>query len=135
MVVDASVAAKWLFLESGSEEAFRILESCEHFVVPDLFFVELDAVIIKKLRRRELTADEAMEKKLQAGQLPFEIMPYSMIRDTAFEISTAIPVTLYDATYIATALLRKIPFVTADERLVNGCATTPLSKTVQSIYG
>lgn len=135
MVVDASVAAKWLFLESGSMEAIQILESAERFIVPDLFHIEMDAIITKKHRRRELTTAEAMEKKVQTGRLPMEFIPYNRVRDTAFGLSTGLPLTLYDATYIATALLHNCMFVTADERLVNGCSTTPLSKTVLSIYG
>lgn len=134
VVVDASVAAKWLFLEPGSEEALHILESFEHFIVPDLFRIELDAIITKKLRRRELTIDEAMAKKMEAGRFPLQVVSYHSIRDTAFDLSSTLPVTLYDATYIATALVRKGIFVTADERLVHGCSTTPLNKRVQSIY-
>lgn len=134
MVVDASVAAKWLFLEAGTMEAIKILDSHERFIVPVLFGIEIEAIITKKLRRREITTAEAIEKKAQVRRLPLEVIPYHLISDTAFDLSISLPVTLYDATYIATAILQNCTFVTADERLVKGCSSTPLKATVQSIY-
>lgn len=134
-VIDASVAAKWLFLEPGSDEAVRLLNHFDYFYAPDLFQIELEAIITKKVRKNELTIEEAPQKKQQASGLPVRFINYKELSDIAFDISVTLPVTLYDATYIATAILTESKFYTADERLVNGLSTMSLSRFVRSIYG
>ncbi len=134
-VIDASVAAKWLFLEKGSEEAQDLLGKFDYFYAPDLFRIELESIITKKVRKKELSAEEAPVKKKQISRLPVRFMNYQKLSDIAFDISVMLPVTLYDACYIATAILTSSTFYTADERLVNGLSTTPLAKYVRSVYG
>ena len=134
-VIDASVAAKWLFLEQGTDEAVQLLEQFDYFYAPSLFQIELDAIITKKVRKKELKFEEASSKKIQASKLPSRLINYHQISDIAFDISITLPVTLYDATYIATAILTNSIFYTADERLARGLSTTPLAKFVMSIYG
>ncbi|GAB5409376.1 MAG: type II toxin-antitoxin system VapC family toxin [Balneolaceae bacterium] len=134
-VIDASVAAKWLFLEEGTDETVLLLEQFDFFYAPTLFQIELDSIITKKVRKKELTIEEAPVKKSQAAKLSVRFIKYNQLSDIAFDISTTLPVTLYDATYIATAILTNSIFYTADERLVNGLSTTPLARFVRSIYG
>ncbi len=134
-VIDASVAAKWLFLEQGTDEAIQLLEQLDYFYAPSLFQIELDAIITKKVRKKELKFEEASSKKVQASMLPSRLIKYHQISDIAFDISITFPVTLYEATYIATAILTNSIFYTADERLARGLSTTPLAKFVKSIYG
>ena len=69
-VIDASVTAKWLFLEQGTDEAIQLLENFDYFYTPDLFQIDLDAIITKKIRKRELMPEEASLKKIQASKLP-----------------------------------------------------------------
>lgn len=134
-VIDASVAAKWLFLEKGTEEAVQLLEQFDFFYAPDLFRMELESIITKKVRKKELRQEEAPIKKTQASKLPIRFIQYNKLSDIAFDISTTLPVTLYDATYIAAAILTNSIFYTADERLVNGLSKTPLARFVRSVYG
>lgn len=133
-VIDASVAAKWLFLERGSDEAQELLNQFEYFYAPDMFQIELESIITKKVRKKELSLEEAPVKKSQSSKLPVRLINYQQLSDIAFDISTTQSVTLYDACYITTAILTNAVFYTADERLVNGLSTTPLAKFVKSIY-
>lgn len=134
VVIDTSVAAKWLFLEEGSKESKALLEQISFFFVPKLFVFELDAVITKKVRKREITPDEAIEKNKKRQKLPYRIIEYREISQLAFELSISLPITLYDATYIATAIEKHGIVYTADQRLVNGLANTSLSDYVQSLW-
>ncbi len=134
-MIDASIAAKWLFLEKGSDKAQDLLERFDFFYAPNLFRIELQSIITKKVRKKELSVDEAPIKKSQVSRLPVRFLNYHQLSDIAFDISVTLPVTLYDATYIATAILTESIFYTADERLGNGLSTTPLAKFVKSIYG
>lgn len=132
-VVDASVAIKCFFWEEGTEESLRLLDYIISFYVPEFFIMEIDSVITKKVRRRELQADEALSKRKQLRKLPYKLIPYKEIEDLAFELSTKFSVTLYDASYLATAIDYKATVYTADQRLYNGVSTTPFSKYVEKI--
>lgn len=133
-VIDASVAAKWLFLERGTEESVQLLDQFDFFYAPNLFQIELDSIITKKVRKKELSFEEAPIKKNQASKLPARFITYDQISGIAFDISTTLSITLYDATYLATAILTNSIFYTADKRLVRGLSTTPLARFVKSIY-
>lgn len=133
-IIDSSIAAKWLFLEEGSSKAENILEELSFFFVPDLFLIELDAIISKKVRQKEISADEAFQKNEERKKLPYKVLSYSDISKLALEISVSLPVTLYDATYIATAIEKHGVVYTADQKLSNGVSNTSLNKYVQSIW-
>lgn|SRR5699024_6805614 len=133
-IVDASVAAKWLFLEEGSRQAENLLEEISFFLVPSLFVIEIDAVISKKVRQRKVSIDEALQKNEQRKKLPYKVVRYTDVSPLALEISISLPITLYDATYIATAIENDGIVYTADQKLANGVSNTSLSEYVQSIW-
>ena len=133
-IIDTSVAAKWLFLEKGSRKSEALLEQLSFFYVPDLFVIELDAVITKKARKKEITSNEALEKHEQRRKLPYRIVEYAEISQLAVELSVSLPITLYDATYVATAIEKRGVAYTADQKLVNGLSNTSLSNYLQSIW-
>ncbi|HLR30875.1 MAG TPA: type II toxin-antitoxin system VapC family toxin [Fodinibius sp.] len=133
-IIDTSVAAKWLFLEGGSRKSEALLAQFSFFYVPDLFVIELDAVITKKARKKEITSGEALEKHKQRRKLPYKIVEYAEISQLAVELSVSLPITLYDATYVATAIEKRGVAYTADQKLVNGLANTSLTNYLQSIW-
>ncbi|WP_445664573.1 type II toxin-antitoxin system VapC family toxin [Fodinibius sp. AD559] len=134
LVIDCSVAAKWLFLEEGSSKAESILKELSFFFVPDLFVVEIDTVISKKVRQREISSEEAFQKIVERKKLPYQTLNYTDISKLALEISVSLPLTLYDATYIATAIEKHAVVYTADQRLVNSVSKSSLNKYVESIW-
>ena len=133
-VFDASVAAKWIFNEVGSNESIALLQAIELIYEPALFPIEVDAIITKKARKREITLEEAQIKKEQIDILPYQPIAYKEVSEMAFDLSLNLPITLYDATYVVTAIYTNSIFYSADERLVRGLKTTRLSKFVASIY-
>ena len=49
IILDASVAVKWYFPESGSDAAIDLLGgSAEALIAPDLFAVEVNAALVRK---------------------------------------------------------------------------------------
>lgn len=49
IAVDASIAAKWLFQEEGSEQALRFLERFKgQLVAPDILYVEVAGAIVRR---------------------------------------------------------------------------------------
>ena len=57
VVIDANVAVKWVVTEPGSELADPLLDCA--LVAPDLLFAECANILWKKVRRSELTKEEA----------------------------------------------------------------------------
>ncbi|MDR8393305.1 type II toxin-antitoxin system VapC family toxin [Aliifodinibius sp. S!AR15-10] len=133
LVIDASVAAKWLFLEKGSDQAEMLIEKINFFFAPLLFPMEMNSVITKKVRRDELNVDEANKKRVQVRKLPFKIAWDKQIDELAFELAISLPLTYYDSTYIASAIENDAVLITADERLVNGMSNTLINKYIKSL--
>ena len=57
LVIDASVAIKWVIAEHGTREALSLRR--HRLFAPDLLVAECANVLWKKTRRNELTEDEA----------------------------------------------------------------------------
>lgn len=133
VVVDTSVAVKWFIREKGTEKALQILDQLTSFYAPEIFFVEIDSALSKKVRRRELSIKDAFEKRQKFRRLPVKLIPYKEIEEFAFRLATEFSITLYDATYLATAIDNEATLYTADRRLSNGLSTTPFAKYVKYV--
>ena len=130
IVLDASVVAKWIFLEEDSGKAEQLLKDHSSFLVPDLFYVEMDAIIGKKVRKKDLEASDAHRKRGQVQRIAVNVIYHQTLAKLAFDISVSLPVTVYDALYLALAMDNQTIMWTADNRLVRGLSNTSLSKHV-----
>ena len=126
MVVDASVAAKWVLPESGSDEAGRLLQPPAVLLAPELLRVEVAAAITRKLRQQELSEQKTAEayaawrKTLAQGTV--QLLPDEELLDEAVELSRRLRHALQDCLYLAVAIRHDIPLVTADRTLRNRAA-------------
>jgi len=59
LVVDASIAIKWVVAEDGSDVAVGLRRPTTAFLAPDLLTIECANILWKKARRAELTPEEA----------------------------------------------------------------------------
>ncbi len=133
LVVDASVAVKWFIWEEGTDEAQQLLDQLTSFYVPDIFLMEIDAILTKKVRRQELEIPDAFQKRRVFRQLPYKLVSYKQVAEFAFRLATEFPITLYDAVYLSTAIDYKATFYTADKRLANGMANTPFDEYIERL--
>ena len=129
LVVDASVAAKWLLpavQEPLVEQANRLLaqetEGTADFIVPDLFWPEIGNVLWKAVRRERITLGQAEESLATALSWAFDTIPCRHLLRQALEIGLKHQRSFYDSIYLALAVSQQIGFVTADERLANAVA-------------
>jgi predicted nucleic acid-binding protein len=115
LIVDASVAIKWVVGEAGSERAELLLD--RRLVAPDLLCVECANVLWKKVRRRELTEDEAAAaiELLENAEIELVSMRSYMTAATVLAVEFDHPA--YDCIYLALAEALDLPLVTADESL------------------
>jgi predicted nucleic acid-binding protein len=133
LVVDSSVAVKWFIPEVLSDQAARILDDSYELLAPDLLISEFGNVLWKKIRRGEIETSEAREILAAFRRVPLEILPGLDLVEAALEIAVAHGRTLYDALYVALALARNCPFITADDRLAHAFATGPLAPHVRPL--
>jgi predicted nucleic acid-binding protein len=121
VVIDASVAIKWVVEEEGTTEALAVLEGYP-LSAPDLIVAECANILWKKVRRGELTPDEAQlaADLLQGADL--EIVPTRARLSAATRLAVELEHPAYDCVYLALARDNGWPFVTADDRLRRGLA-------------
>jgi len=117
VVVDASVAIKWFLPELHDDAALRLLRAEHRLVAPDLLFPEVGNVLWKRVRRREATASEAGAVLDALVAVPLEVHASQPMMPVAFEIACATGRTVDDSLYLALAVLRECPMVTADRKL------------------
>jgi predicted nucleic acid-binding protein len=120
-VVDASVAAKWYFAESGHQAADRILAESiageRELVAPDLIVPEFATVMWKRVRRGECSRAAAAEiLVLREVDRPERIASSDLVT-SAFELATALGQPVYDCLYLALALGHEASLATADRVL------------------
>lgn len=117
LVIDASIAIKWVVEEDGTPEALALHQKAR-LIAPELLVGECANILWKKVQRRELLKDEALlaARLLQAAEL--ELLPMRSLFEAATRMSIEIDHPAYDCVYLALAAERKCRFVTADERFV-----------------
>lgn len=114
-VVDASVAVKWVVPENGSDCA-RLLAQAK-LEAPDLLSVECANILWKKVRLGHLTRREAADCLRLLLGMPVALVGSRELLDSALRLSLELDHPVYDCLYLALALQRRFPLVTADEKL------------------
>jgi predicted nucleic acid-binding protein len=120
-VIDASIAVKWVVEEDGTAAALSLRRNAK-LVAPELLVAECANILWKKVRRKELSKDEALlaARLLQGADL--ELLPTRSLLEAATSIALELDHPAYDCLYIALATTNDCPFVTADQRLLRKLA-------------
>ena len=119
LVVDASVALKWVIDEEGTPAALDLLaEDVLH--APDFLLLEVANVLWSKARRGVLSRPQADEAYDAIAAVPLTLTPLADLLTPARALAFALDLTTYDAVYAALAQKLACPLATADERLVRG---------------
>jgi len=134
-VVDASVAVKWYVPEVHSAEASSLLNEDHELHVPDLLLPEFGNVLWKKVRRGELTHDEAKDILEEVTDVPMQVHPTGALLDRALDIAVDHSRTVYDSLYLALAESLGCQAVTADDRLSNALEGTILASHIIHVQG
>ncbi len=116
LVIDASVAIKWVIEEEGTAEALTLRR--QHLIAPDLIIPECANILWKKVRRDELSAEEASLAGRLLANADIELVPMRPLMDAAIKIALLLDHPAYDCVYLALAEQSNLKFVTADSRLI-----------------
>jgi predicted nucleic acid-binding protein len=133
LVVDASVAVRWLLDLEHADRSDAILRSGDELVAPDLVIPELSNAVWKSVQFATTTVDAAAAAIGRAGQFFDEIVPSMALKDRALQIAVELRHPAYDCFYLALAELRDCQLITSDERLIAQCAQTPFAKRVRPL--
>jgi len=117
LVIDASIAIKWVVEEDGTSEALTLRRNAK-VIAPELLIAECANILWKKVQRNELSKDEALlaARLLQAAEIEF--LPTHSLLEAAAQIAIELNHAAYDCLYLALAAQRDCRFVTADESFV-----------------
>jgi predicted nucleic acid-binding protein len=117
LVIDASIAVKWVVEENGTPQALRLRQRMK-LIAPELLIAECANILWKKVQRGELSKDEALlaGRLLQAAEI--ELLPTRILLEPATRIAIELDHPAYDCVYLALAVERDCRFVTADQRLL-----------------
>lgn len=117
LVIDANIAIKWVIGERGSEAALSLRRK-GRLIAPDLLIAECANVLWKKVRRDELSTDEALFAARLLQHADLELLPSRSLLVDAALIAIHLDHPAYDCVYIALAAANDCRFVTADAVLV-----------------
>lgn len=113
LVIDASVAIKWVVEEADTDAALTLRRQAS-LLAPDLLVPECANILWKKVGRRELLPEEALlaARLLMAAEI--ELRPMRSLLEAATRIAVALDHAAYDCIYLALAVQADCRFVTAD---------------------
>lgn len=114
IVVDASIALKWVLQETGSEAAEKLLEN--DLAAPSLWLLEAGNALWRRTAREELTPAEAAERLAVLTKAPVASVPLEQDLPEAMRLGLQLNHPVYDCLYLALAKRLGTYVVTADTR-------------------
>lgn len=132
MIVDASVAFKWLVDEEYSRDA-RAWLSRASMAAPPLLLVELGNALWKRVRRGELRDVDGATRLLARVADLVAVEHDEAVAQRALVLAVELDHPIYDCVYLAMAEWRNQPLLTADKRFVDRVAGTGYAARVEVI--
>lgn len=133
LVVDASVAVKWLITEEGSDTACRLLNSGDELHAPRLMASEVANTLWRKVRLGEVQLGRAGALMTAVTEMPVRWNTDETFCADALRIALALDRPAYDCFYLALAQRIGAQVVTADLRFANALAPTEHGDIVMSL--
>ena len=134
LVIDASIAIKWVVEEDGTAEALTLRRHVK-LIAPELLTAECANILWKKVRRDELSTDEAVLAALLLQAADVELSPTRFLLEPATRNAIELDHPAYDCLYLALAAERDCRFVTADERFLHKLKQLPGRKFRDRVIG
>lgn len=117
LIVDASVAVKWLAEEAGSAAARILGGVADPLIAPDLVIVEVGNALWKKLQQGAVSRTQATLGLRKLPSLFAQLHPDGPLSERALELAIDLKHPIYDCFYLALALRENATLVTADARM------------------
>jgi len=123
IVLDASVAAKWLLIEVDSDKAEALFRAWTAkrigLLAPEILPAEVASTLWKRVMRGFLPSAEALRLHREFSDLAIPLHPVGELVGAALQLALQFRHSVYEGLYLALARETGADFVTADERLFN----------------
>ena len=126
VVVDASVAVKWVLPEDDSEFAEKLVTSGARLHAPAFIFVEITNVLWKRMRRHGLGEADATDLMARMRRAPVILWHGEEPLPATLSLAKALDHAAYDCAYLALAIQLDAVYVTADRRFWRKAQVKPL---------
>ncbi len=124
LVVDASVAVKWLIEEEQSNLAGQLLGGQHELFAPSFMGLEVGNALWRKVRTGQVQRDRAGGLAEAIPRMNISWVNDETICVDAVRLAVALDRPVYDCTYLALAHRIGATMVTADERFANAVSRT-----------
>ena len=115
LIVDASIAVKWLLDEEGSENARKAVQGYD-LAAPAFLQLEIFHVVWRRTRRGEVTSAQLRDALPALTRIIANFEPDGSLVAKAADIAVAHALAIYDCLYLALALQYEAPLITADQK-------------------
>lgn len=133
LIVDASVAIKWVVDEIDRAAAREFVSDTHELLAPDFLLVEASNILWKKFTRNQIDQSQARRALEELTATFDEFLPTRELVDQALSLSVVLSHPAYDCMYVAAAEQRDGMLLTADTGLVKALQGTPHFQRVISI--
>lgn len=123
VVIDASVALKWVLDEVGKDAADALLD--EELIAPSLWLVEAANALWRRARRGELSDEQAKIRLATLFNAPVTNSPVEDDLPAAADLAAELGHPVYDCLYLALAIREGSFVITADSRFHAVVAKSP----------
>jgi predicted nucleic acid-binding protein len=137
LVLDSSVAVKWVLIEALTDKARLLRDDFRNGVIqllsPDFFPLEVLHALTKAERQMRINPTEASTFWLDIMTTSPVLSPSLPLASRACAIATKARIGIYDCLYVALAEQEKCELATADDKLVRNLqAQFPLIRPLSS---
>lgn len=116
IVLDTSVALKWVLNEAGSDRARKTVALA--LTAPDFWRVEAGNGLRKAVKKGEITPDEAAHYLQVLSRAPVRDALTGPLLPVGLKLAIGLNHSLYDCLFLALALERGCRMLTADDAFV-----------------
>lgn len=137
LVVDASVAVKFITTEPDSHLAESLILSPELLVAPDWLLLEIGHALRRKQVDEGLGSAEAVRGIATVADFFDDLLPCGDLLAGAFQLFMQLEHAIYDCIYLELAMRERALLVTADRKFVNAAVRRGLARHVRLLaeYG
>jgi predicted nucleic acid-binding protein len=115
LVIDASVALKWVVPEADSDAAAALLN--DRLIAPSLWLAETANAPWRHVRLQQMTSNQALGRLAELARAPVMSLPIESHITAALPLAIELRHPIYDCPYLAVVLHHGTHVVTADRRV------------------
>ncbi len=131
LVLDASVALKFLVEEPGTAEALSLLDRPDKRIAPDWIAVELAGALWNKVKYSKLLAIHAERSLEEFPRYFHRLVPCQPLIGDTFRLSIRLQHPVYDCLYLSLAMNEGARLVTADKEFYGRAVSANLGQRIE----